>query len=54
MSDGNAKEQKEKVIDAIKAIIASGQPTFWGAVTAQTTLSQPQFEEQLVDWLKRL
>lgn len=41
-------------VGAIKATIAGGQATFWGAITAQTSLSQPQFEEQLIEWLEKL
>ena len=38
-------------IDTIKAIIASEQPTFWAAVTEQTSLTIAQFDEQLKEWL---
>jgi len=41
-------------INTIKAIITSKQETFWAAVTEQTNLTQSQFEEQLIRWLKEL
>ena len=46
--------ESEFSIAGIKAIITSGQATFWGAVTEQTGLSASQFEEQLIEWLKEL
>lgn len=41
-------------IATIKAIIASDQASFWGAVAECTGLSEPQFEGQLIEWLKGL